>query len=378
MKKPLTPEERASIEAMRAAAATGTLYDLLGLPPSCRGEEVEAAYREHARRWHPDRYYSRDTGELALVIDENFANATRAYQVLKDTFKRSEYDRELISSGRMPTSAPSEAPDDDDHQVAYSPGTRPVSIPSFPPRSSPSGPARPGSDPPYGSPPPRAPTGSPPPPTPPQRTATPTPPWAPPRAPTPPPPPPKPKAPAAIQKIQAALAEQLGRARSYFETGKADFAVGNFAKAEGALYLATKFDPKNEEYARLWKEASAKAGQQRAAVYVEQAQNAEMAMRPREAMQLLQKAIDCDPPDGRAYYMLARILRSQEEDTRGALNHLRKAAMKEPRNVEYRLALADAYAGQGMQVNALREVQVALEIEPKNERAKALLKTLRR
>lgn len=339
-KRPLTPTERAHIEALRKAATEGSYYELLGIPPNERPDRVENAYRDFARQWHPDRFYSRDTGELGQVLDDVFAQATRGYRVLREPAMRAEYDKELVASGRMPTipepepfpDPPAGASPADRHETRFSPRSMPPT--SWPPRSVP----------PASVPPPEA---------------------------------PRPRAPQAVQKIHRALSEQFGRARQYFEAGKADFEAGAFAKAESALYLAAQFDPRNEEFKALYEQARKKATAQRAITYIQQAEAAEFAMRTKEAQQLYQKAVQCDPEEGVAFFRLARMLLA-EADERGAVNLLRKAVQKEPRNIEYRLTLAKVYVGQNLHQNAMREVMAVLEVDPKHESARALAKSLRR
>ncbi|MFN7144337.1 MAG: J domain-containing protein, partial [Myxococcota bacterium] len=98
-RRPLTSEEEGRIRALSRARTDGTLYDVLGLRSDATGEEIEAAYYELARQWHPDRFYSRDTGELGSAIEENFVAATRAFRTLRDPLKRQAYHRELGIQG---------------------------------------------------------------------------------------------------------------------------------------------------------------------------------------------------------------------------------------------------------------------------------------
>ena len=116
----------------------------------------------------------------------------------------------------------------------------------------------------------------------------------------------------------------------------------------------------------------------RARTFVTMAEQEEGYGRAKEAMALYQKAVDCDAVEGTAYFRLGNLLRSQDNDTRTALALYRKAVQKEPEHVAYRLALGEIYASLGMATNALREVNAALAVEPKNEAARALLKKVRR
>jgi hypothetical protein len=59
----LTDEEAARIDAMARARETGSFYTILGVLPAAPAADVDAAYHDLARQWHPDRFYSRDTGE---------------------------------------------------------------------------------------------------------------------------------------------------------------------------------------------------------------------------------------------------------------------------------------------------------------------------
>ena len=66
-----------------------------------------------------------------------------------------------------------------------------------------------------------------------------------------------------------------------------------------------------------------------------------------------------------------------ERDKRGALGHLRDAVSKTPKNLDYRLALADLYAELNMGLNAKREYQMVLQLDRKNQRAKTGLRNVR-
>ena len=73
-------------------------YDVLGVSPDAGAEEIRRAYRQLARRYHPD--ISGDDRPTA------FLEAARAYEVLRDPGRRRSYDASLrirdgaMSSGR--------------------------------------------------------------------------------------------------------------------------------------------------------------------------------------------------------------------------------------------------------------------------------------
>ena len=63
-------------------------YDVLGVPRSASSDEIKAAYRKLAKRFHPDA--NRDNPKAA---EEKFKKISEAYEVLMDSEKRSNYDR---------------------------------------------------------------------------------------------------------------------------------------------------------------------------------------------------------------------------------------------------------------------------------------------
>lgn len=62
-------------------------YEILGVPRSATQDEIKAAYRKLALKYHPDRNPGNKEAE------EKFKEASEAYQVLSDTQKRSRYDQ---------------------------------------------------------------------------------------------------------------------------------------------------------------------------------------------------------------------------------------------------------------------------------------------
>ncbi|MSQ01561.1 MAG: tetratricopeptide repeat protein [Myxococcales bacterium] len=348
-KPPLTSVERNAITRLQREAASGTFYGLLLVDGRATGEEVEAAYREYVRDWHPDRFYSRDAASHAVAIDDLFVQVTKAYKTLRDVKKRAGYDAELAARGVVVAqkALAAAAPEAPAFEVRLNrpPGSSagPGGARAAPTLSAgaPAGmtpPAGPGADPAARS---RSVAG------------------------------------VVAEKMRGQVADQLARAAGYYRAGLDDFEAGRFGKAESALYLAMHFDPQNASYAELFKDAQGKGRQGRAASLLAQGQQAEQYGSVSDALAHYKRAVECEPDEGAAYFACGQLLRKQDEDKREAMALLRKAVGKEPKRIEFRLALAELYVELNMAQNALREAQAASEVDPKNEKARALYKQLR-
>lgn len=68
-------------------------YEVLGLPKDATPEAIKKAYRELAKKFHPD------TNKGNKAAEEKFKEATRAYETLSDADKKAAYDEGGFSPG---------------------------------------------------------------------------------------------------------------------------------------------------------------------------------------------------------------------------------------------------------------------------------------
>ncbi|XP_042455617.1 chaperone protein dnaJ 20, chloroplastic-like [Zingiber officinale] len=87
---PRTPRQ-VRISAAAPTAVARTMYDLLSVSRTAGPEEIRAAYRRLALRWHPDTCRS-PAGEERRRHAERFMAAREAYEVLSDPSRRRSYD----------------------------------------------------------------------------------------------------------------------------------------------------------------------------------------------------------------------------------------------------------------------------------------------
>jgi molecular chaperone DnaJ len=70
-------------------------YKALGVPKTATAAEIKKAYRELARKWHPD------ANKGSADAEERFKEITEAYNVLSDEKQRKEYDEQRSVFGRF-------------------------------------------------------------------------------------------------------------------------------------------------------------------------------------------------------------------------------------------------------------------------------------
>eukprot|EP00928_Gymnodinium_smaydae_P096010 TRINITY_DN8382_c0_g3_i1.p1 TRINITY_DN8382_c0_g3~~TRINITY_DN8382_c0_g3_i1.p1 ORF type:complete len:585 (-),score=78.44 TRINITY_DN8382_c0_g3_i1:153-1907(-) len=73
------------------SADIGGLYEALGVRPDASADELKKAYRECAKRWHPDKTAQLEDHDR-IAADAKFEAAKKAFDILSDPQRRSRYD----------------------------------------------------------------------------------------------------------------------------------------------------------------------------------------------------------------------------------------------------------------------------------------------
>ena len=86
-------------------------YDVLGVTRQATTAEIKAAYYHLAKKYHPDRYHQRDSGDLQNKLEALFAMITQAYDTLSQPAERAGYDERIRkASGSLAHSLPRTSP----------------------------------------------------------------------------------------------------------------------------------------------------------------------------------------------------------------------------------------------------------------------------
>jgi curved DNA-binding protein CbpA len=359
----LTQKEQLLIGKLYQSLQQASLYSLLGIPSDANSNQIRDAYYNLSRVWHPDRFFRRDVGDHGPQIEAIFTAFTRAYQTLSDDSKRAVYDQEL--QAERAGDSTQHAPQADVRPATKAAKPEEGSDPSI---SVESGDSKPRAkravrdDDEEGS------------------TILDTQAASSRRAAK------KVKARDAVRKLRASrqamkaryrkrviaqmrkeIRGTTQRAQTHYRNGKQELEEGRPLKAESALYLAVKLNPKNETYRADFEEAKRQSRQIRSEGFISAAGSAEQYGKLQEALYNYRKAVECDCQDARVFHRIGLLIKRIERDDREALASFRAAVLKAPDNPEYRLTLADMYAQQGLSLNARREYQAVIRVI-KNDR----------
>lgn len=87
----LPPERKQEVLALEGILDSANHYQILGIAPGASEDEIRRAYHEASRRFHPDRYFSKELGSFRARMERIFKRVTDAHGVLSDPERRSAY-----------------------------------------------------------------------------------------------------------------------------------------------------------------------------------------------------------------------------------------------------------------------------------------------
>jgi curved DNA-binding protein CbpA len=100
----MDPEIQKEILAF-AADLDRPYHEILGVAADADTRTIKKAYFGKSKRFHPDRYFRRNIGPFAPLVERCFKRLLEAYELLSDPATRAEVEREQASR-RAPAAAP--------------------------------------------------------------------------------------------------------------------------------------------------------------------------------------------------------------------------------------------------------------------------------
>ena len=86
-----------TLEDMLTNFKAASLYGVLSVPPEANQQEIQAAYHQMAKRYHPDRFQSQEfSAEDRDKAEQVFTLINKAYLTLKDPVSRADYNEKRI------------------------------------------------------------------------------------------------------------------------------------------------------------------------------------------------------------------------------------------------------------------------------------------
>jgi tetratricopeptide (TPR) repeat protein len=144
------------------------------------------------------------------------------------------------------------------------------------------------------------------------------------------------------------------------------------------LRLAIACDPANADYKQSFGEANRRANEIRAERFLKEADAQFQLGSYAEAYKRYVEALHCRPFDADANHRAARLAWRVEGDLRAAKEYAARACEVAPETAAYRKTLGQVYAAAELWLNAQRELERALRLDPADDETKQELKSVKR
>lgn len=294
-------------------------FQLLGIARGAPAEEIRDAFFERSKRFHPDRYFTKELGAYGALLNEIYKRIVAAHDVLRDPKLRSSYQKSLpeTHTGAKPKPTAAQA------QVA--------------PRRAPPSPAGRGSS-------LRNRLGL--------------------------------QSPGLVLgSLEKALEQSRARARKHFDAALQQKAGGDWARAAQLVELALAFDPREKQYHDELADLLPRANAERAS---DVRRKADLLLHGDRvgAAELLEEASQLCPTDAELAHRLSNLLADLGSDLAKAALYGERAASLEEDNVRFRKSLAAVYRRSGEPQKARKHLQRAWELDPLDKEIRLALQTL--
>ena len=175
--------------------------------------------------------------------------------------------------------------------------------------------------------------------------------------------------------MSRAKAAQAGK---YVSTAEEAIARGDSVAAANALRVAVTLSPADVALEQMASDAQVKADAVLGETYARQAAYEEKTGQWVEAARSWARVCAARPNDAHAHAHAANSLVKANGNLHEASRLAERACTIEPRNSQYRVALANVYLAAGLGLNARRELETAAQLAPQDGNIQAMMKRVGR
>ncbi len=294
-------------------------FQLLGVARTASPEEIRDAFFERSKVFHPDRYFTKELGPYAALLNEIYKRIVAAHDVLRDPKLRSSYQKSLpepnAAAKSRPTATPPRAAP---RRTSAPPGGRGSSLRNRLGLQSPG---------------------------------------------------------LVLSALENALEQSRARARKHFEAALQQKAAGSWTRAAQLVELALAFDPREKQYHDELADLLPRANSERAA---DVRRKADLLLHGDRvgAAELLEEASQLCPTDAELAHQLSVLLFESVGDLAKAALYGERAASLDEDNLRFRKSLGSIYRQAGDVQKARKHLQRAWELDPMDKEVRQALQTL--
>lgn len=168
--------------------------------------------------------------------------------------------------------------------------------------------------------------------------------------------------------------ERKLRAKRLFEAGMSSFAAERWLEAAAGVRLAIAFDPWNAVYKEQFADVQRKAHAESARKLMREAENALDLRDYASALRAFEEALQYRPGDVSLLRRAAHLAVQTGGDLHQAKEWALEAVELEPNDAGCHRLLGQVYQAAGLAANARRELELALQLDPKNDEIRAELR----
>jgi len=312
----LDPGFRAELRELARQLPKLSYYQVLELRRSADAAAVRDAFFQQSKRYHPDRYFRRNLGPYAELLNEIYKRVVAAHDVLRDPEQRKSYDLSL-------------GPDDDFEAEPLPPLTQASNAPAPASRAAAAKPV------------------------------------------------PSLRSRSGLRsrgQLLGRLEKQLELARSKaehrFQEALAKRDEGAWAEASSLLRMAMAFAPREKRYRKAFEELAPMANAEQARALRARAELLLSQGAIAESLELLLECCEREPTDAELADRVARMLFETQGDLERGLELSQRALSLDEDSLEFRRTLARLLKARGDRKGARREYQKIWQQDPLDAEAK--------